>query len=85
MPLFSPTYVTILVNKALYTTLGAYAWLVQLKLASTHSLHETIFTGSACHLLLCFCVNALALRITITNYIMDLIVAVISSLILVVY
>merc|ERR1719502_827768 len=42
-----------------------------LKSNSAHPLHDTIFMAALCHLFLCFCINALSIRITITSYVQD--------------
>eukprot|EP00928_Gymnodinium_smaydae_P083738 TRINITY_DN6697_c0_g1_i2.p1 TRINITY_DN6697_c0_g1~~TRINITY_DN6697_c0_g1_i2.p1 ORF type:complete len:2550 (+),score=402.01 TRINITY_DN6697_c0_g1_i2:927-7652(+) len=60
---------------AIYTTAADYLWLVMLKGAASESptggTMDFIFLVVLCHLLVCFCVNAVALRITITSYILD--------------
>jgi hypothetical protein len=56
---------------AVFTVLADYMWLIMLKLQSAHALHDTIFLAALCHLFLCFCINALSVRITITSYIQD--------------
>jgi hypothetical protein len=56
---------------AIYTVIGDYMWIVLLQMNSVHALHATIFMGGLCHLFLCFCINALSVRITITSYIQD--------------
>jgi len=55
----------------LYTTAADYAWLIYLQAENAHPLHGTLFLGGLCTLLLCFVVNAAALRMTITTYIVD--------------
>jgi len=56
---------------AIYTVIADYMWLMMLKMNSVHMLHDTIFLASLCHLFLCFSINALSVRITITSYIQD--------------
>eukprot|EP00927_Polykrikos_kofoidii_P019048 TRINITY_DN18878_c0_g2_i1.p1 TRINITY_DN18878_c0_g2~~TRINITY_DN18878_c0_g2_i1.p1 ORF type:complete len:1971 (+),score=364.36 TRINITY_DN18878_c0_g2_i1:776-5914(+) len=61
----------------LYTSAADYVWVAVLRQADettgtvAYPIFDTIFLGSLCHLFICFCVNALALRITITTYIQD--------------
>jgi len=56
---------------SLYTVAADYMWLATLKHSSAHPFHDNIFMASLCHLLSCLCINSLAIRITITSYIMD--------------
>ncbi|CAJ1387101.1 unnamed protein product [Effrenium voratum] len=55
----------------LYTTGAAYVWLFYLQGNAVHALHGTLFMACLCNLFLCFVVNAAALRMTITSYIID--------------
>jgi len=54
-----------------FTTSFDYLWLFYLKANNQHPLHDTLFMAILCNLLLCFVVNAAALRITITTFILD--------------
>jgi len=56
---------------SLYTTLADYTWVIMLKTNAAHPLHDTIFLAALIHLFVCFCINALTLRIIITSYIQD--------------
>jgi len=56
---------------SLYTTLADYAWLALLKLNEVHPFHDIVFIVVACHLLLCFVTNAMAIRMTLTAHLLD--------------
>jgi hypothetical protein len=56
---------------AMYTVVGDYLWIIMLKMNSVDSIHDTMFLAALCHLFLCFCINALSVRITITSYVQD--------------
>eukprot|EP00930_Biecheleria_cincta_P083164 TRINITY_DN72788_c0_g1_i1.p1 TRINITY_DN72788_c0_g1~~TRINITY_DN72788_c0_g1_i1.p1 ORF type:complete len:2783 (+),score=391.35 TRINITY_DN72788_c0_g1_i1:96-8444(+) len=54
-----------------YTTAFDYTWLAYLKGNAAHPLHDTLFMGCLCCLFLCFVINGVALRMTITTFILD--------------
>jgi len=56
---------------ALYTALADYVWLVMLRANAVHPMHGVLFLGGLVHLLVCFCVSAVALRVTISTHILD--------------
>jgi len=56
---------------AVFTVAADYVWLLMLKMNAAHPLHDLIFLAALVHLFLCFCINALSVRITITSYVQD--------------